>query len=116
MKFFGKVGFWEEDVETSQDVWEPNIVEKKYFGDILQDNRRFQADSSQNDNFTVNNQISILSDLYAQQNWASIRYVEWNGTKWKVTSVEVTYPRLRLSIGGVWNENENQDGIGEDIT
>lgn len=116
MKFFGTVGFWEGDVETSQDVWSPNIVEKRYTGDVLQENRRFQTDSSQNDNFTVNNQISILSDLYALQNWASIRYVEWNNTKWKVTSVEVNYPRIKLSIGGQWNENERQERTWEDIT
>jgi hypothetical protein len=30
-------------------------------------------------------------------------YVEFMGTKWKITNVEVQYPRLILSVGGVYN-------------
>ena len=109
MKFSGEVGFWDEDEETVPGVWKPNIVEKHYSGDVLQNSRKFQSDSSQNDSFVVNNQISILADLYARENWPSIRYVIWKGTKWKVTSVKENYPRLILEIGGVYNGA----GVGE---
>lgn len=108
MKFSGKVGFWSGDVETSPGVYKLKIVEHKYYGDVLKDVRKFQQDSTQNDIFTINNRISILSDLYARENWSSIRYVIWNGQKIKVTSVEVNYPRLILELGGAWNgETEN---------
>lgn len=103
MKFSGKVGFWENDVELSPGKWGPNIVERPYTGDILRWKQQFQKSDTQNDIFNVNNQISILADLYAHENWPSIRYVVWKGVKWKVTDVEVSYPRLILSIGGVWN-------------
>lgn len=103
MKFSGKVGFWEEDVEVSPGIYKPSCIEKLYTGDVCRDNRRFQSSDSQNDTFTVNNQISILGDLYAYTNWPSIKYVNWNGIKWKVNSVEVNYPRLTLEIGGVYN-------------
>lgn len=103
MKFYGNVGFWQGSVETSPDVWKPSIIEKTYTGDVYRDNRRFQQSDNQNDTFTVNNQISILADTYAHENWPSIRYVEWKGTRWKVNSVEVNYPRLTLEIGGVYN-------------
>lgn len=103
MKYYGKVGFWEDDVEVSLDVYKPKIVERTYAGEITRNFRKFQNGEYQNDNLTVNNQVSILSDLYAQQNWHSIRYVEWNGVNWKVNTVEVNYPRLILEIGGVWN-------------
>lgn len=103
MKFYGKVGFWKEDVETSPGVYTPVIVEHTYIGDVKRDTRRFQQRSEQNDSFTISNRISILSDLYAQQNWASIRYVLWNDEYWKVTSVEVDFPRIVLDLGGVWN-------------
>lgn len=106
MKFSGKVGFWEKDVEISTGVWKPSIVEKSYTGDILRDRRRFQASDHQNDTFIISNQISILGDLYAHENWPSIRYVIWNGIKWKVSSVDVSYPRLTFELGGVYNENE----------
>lgn len=104
MKFCGEVAFWEEDKETDPGVWRPaQMVIRKYTGDILRANRRFQSSDQQNDIFTVSNQISILSDLYAQQNWASIRYVVWNGAKLKVSNVELNYPRITLEIGGVYN-------------
>lgn len=104
MKFYGKVGFWEKDVEVKPGVWKPDAIkELPYTGDVLRDNRRFQASDTQNDKFTINNQISILGDTYAHENWPSIRYVIWNGVKWKVNSVTVDYPRLTLEIGGVYN-------------
>lgn len=106
MKFSGKIGFWEQDAEVSPGVWRPRIVERSYTGDVQKDTRRFMQSNTQNQTFTVNNQISILGDLYAQNNWASIRYVVWKGTKWSVTDVQVTYPRLTLTLGGVYNENQ----------
>lgn len=107
MKFFGRVGFWEDEVETCPGVWKPDIIERPYVGDVLRDSRRLRTADSQNGTFTVNNKISILGDLYACQNWPSIRYVVWNGVKWVVSSVEVEYPRLTLELGEVYNENEN---------
>lgn len=107
MKFFGKVGFWIDETEIDQDIWGSNIVERDYYGDVIRDYRHFQSSTNQNDNFTINNQISILSDLYAQQNWSSIRYVIWNDQKWAVTNVEINYPRLILNIGGIYNGEES---------
>lgn len=106
MKFSGMVGFWLKDAETKKDVYRPTIVEKPYTGDVIEDRRRFQPSEHQNDDFTLNNRISILADTYAQRNWSSIKYVVWNGVKWKVTSVTVGYPRLILDIGGVYNGTE----------
>lgn len=106
MKFFGKVGFWEDDVETSPGVYKPKIVEKPYSGDVVKDFRRFQSNDMQNSKFTVNNKITILGDLYAHNNWGSIKYVVWNDIKWAVSSVDVDYPRLTFDLGDVYNENE----------
>ena len=106
MKFYGKIGFWDETVETKPGVFKPQIVEKEYYGDLIRDNRKFQERSDyQNDDFRLNNQISILADLYVQQHLASIKYVIWNNAKWKVSTVEVNYPRINLYLGGVYNEN-----------
>ena len=104
MKFSGKVGFWVDDVEISPSVYKPKIIERSYTGDVLKDTRRFISPETQNKSFTVNNKISILGDLYALENWTSIKYVIWKNVKWNVTSVEVNHPRLVLEIGGVYNE------------
>lgn len=108
MKFSGKVGFLTGENEIYPGVWKPEFTERPYIGDILRNRRQYQNGSNkQNVDLNVSNEISILSDLYAQQNWVSIRYVVWNGVKWQVSSVDINYPRLILELGGVYNENEN---------
>lgn len=102
-KFYGKIGFMETK-ETSPGVWEEEITERYYYGDVMRNMRRWDNSSYENDDLKVNNEISIVSDPYAVQNFHAIRYVEWMGALWKVSSVDVQYPRLTLSIGGVYNE------------
>ena len=102
-KFYGELGF-AQTKETSPDVWTEKIVTRSYTGEILRNNRRLQpTQSSINDNVNVSNQISIIADPYAFQNFFSIRYVTYMGSKWKVTDVEVQMPRLILSLGGLYN-------------
>lgn len=101
-KWFGKIGY-AETIETKPGVWD-GIVEREYYGDLIRDTRRLQSSSDQvNDNVTINNQISIVSDPYAVHNFHKIRYAELFGTKWKVTSVDVEFPRLVLTLGEVYN-------------
>lgn len=105
MKFSGTVGFWIKDVETKPGVYEPKIVEKNYTGDIMSNSRRFQSvDNQLNENLKLVNRLSIISDLYMQKNWPSVKYVLWNGVRWNVSSVDVNlYPRIILELGGVYN-------------
>ena len=51
----------------------------------------------------ISNDISILSVPYAVNNFHSMRYIEFMGAKWKVSDVEVQYPRLLLTLGGLYN-------------
>lgn len=103
MKFHGRIGFWSGDVETSPGVWKAKIIERPYKGEILRNYRRFQNTENQNDNLVLQNQFSILADLYARENFDSIRYILWQGVAWKVTNVRVTYPRLLLDVGEVYS-------------
>ena len=101
-KWFGVVGF-AETVETAPDIWTEQITKRSYYGDLLRNNRRLQASDQLNDNINIANEISIVSDPYANQHFHAIRYVEFAGTKWKVSNVEVLYHRLKLTLGGVYN-------------
>lgn len=106
-KFYGKIGY-AETVEEVVDgkttgVHEEQIVERYYSGDMNRNTRRLQQSGNLNDNISISNELSIISDPYAQQNFHAIRYVEFMGTKWKVTNVEVQYPRLILTLGEVYN-------------
>lgn len=105
MKFSGKVGFWKDDVEVKPGSYKSVITEKHYTGDVLNNVRRFQpGENQQNENLNVSNKISIISDLYMQDNWPSIKYVEWKGVKWKATSIDAgAYPRVVIELGGIYN-------------
>lgn len=101
-KWYGKIGF-ESTVEDTPGVWVEKIEERPYFGDVLRNFRRWQNGEYLNDDLNVSNQISVVADPFAYQNFHSIRYVEFMGARWKVSSVEVQYPRLILEVGGVYN-------------
>ena len=101
-KYFGRIGYAEQ-VETVPGVWEEKIIEHNYYGDVVRNIRRLESSGNLNDNINVSMEISIVADPYAIQNFHAMRYVEFMGSLWKITSVEVNYPRLRLSIGGVYN-------------
>lgn len=101
-KFHGKVGYGRA-AEIVNGVWEEQINEVSYFGDVVRNTRRLQNGSELNSDLTVNNSISIVADAYANDHFFAIRYVEWGGVLWTVTSVTVQSPRLILELGGVWD-------------
>lgn len=101
-KFYGKIGFIDTS-ETSPGVWTSNPVERNYYGDFTRNHKRWENSQNVNDNLTLQNEISIVADPYAMDHFQNIRYVEFMNTVWKVTAVDVQYPRLVLSIGGVYN-------------
>lgn len=105
MRWYGKIGY-ATSVETSPGVWEDKIADKYYRGEIIRNSSRWNNSNSINGDLTVSNQISILSDPYIIGNFQNIRYVEFMGTLWKVTDVTVQYPRLVLTLGGVYNEQQ----------
>lgn len=101
-KFYGMIGFAEQ-VEEAPGVWVDKITIRPYYGDLVRNTRKLQSRDQLNDNIDIANDISIIADPYAVENFHKMRYVEFMGTKWKVTNVEVQYPRLILTVGGVWN-------------
>lgn len=101
-KFYGSIGF-AETVEISPGVYDEQVTERTYYGDVIRNVRALQTADQINDNITVSNTFSIVADPYANDHFHSMRYVIWQGTKWKVSSVEVQYPRLLLTLGGVYH-------------
>ena len=101
-RWCGVIGY-AETLEIEPGVWSEEFTERKYYGDLLRNSRRLQGSQQINDDRIISNQISILADPYAVQHFHAIRYAELFGTKWKVSSVEVQYPRLILELGGIYN-------------
>ena len=104
MKFHGAIGYG-ESTETSPGVFEDIITELTYFGDVIRNARKLQEGDQVNDDISVQNSISIVADAYANDHFFAIRYIFWQGARWKVTEVEVQRPRLILRLGGIYNGN-----------
>ena len=101
-KYYGKIGF-AVLMETAPGVWMENITERYYFGDLLRSSRRLQPTDRVNDDVNISNEISILADAFANDNVNAMRYAIFAGSKWKITDVEILYPRLKLTLGGIYN-------------
>lgn len=106
-KYYGIVGY-AVTVETSPGVWTEQIVERPYKGDVKRIYKRADSEERVNPDLDVSNEISILSDPYADQHFHQIRYVAWAGALWNVKGVTVERPRLRLTIGGVYNGKQTE--------
>lgn len=101
-KFCGMIGFV-NTVEVTPGVYEEKVNERRYYGDLTRNTRRLQSGDRVNDDINIANEISIVADPYANENFHSIRYATFMNSKWKVTDVEVQYPRLILTLGGIYN-------------
>lgn len=101
-KFHGKVGFGEQ-TESKPGVWDVEITEYNYYGDVIRNVRRAQESDKVVNDLVLMNSISIVADAYAREHFFAIVYVEWAGARWTVTHVEVESPRLILRLGSVYN-------------
>jgi hypothetical protein len=101
-RFYGKVGYG-ETVDQGDGVHEDVIIERSYSGDVIRNSRNLDGAEKVNDDLSVSNSISIVADPYANEHFFAIRYVEWAGSRWKVSNVEVQRPRLILRLGGIYN-------------
>lgn len=102
MKFYGEIGF-SKTIETEPGIWKEQTEPYFYFGDVIKNNRYYQSSNKVNDDFNISDVFSILADAYAFENFSFIRYVKYMGAKWKVNNVEIQYPRLILTTGGLYN-------------
>lgn len=101
-KFYGKIGYANTE-ETTPGVWVEHITERSYYGELVRNTRRLESSGNLNDNINIANEISIVADPYAHSHFHEMRYVEFQGAKWKVSNITVQHPRLILTLGGVYN-------------
>lgn len=103
-KWYGAIGY-ANSVQTSPGVWTDEITERQYSGDLTRISSRWSSNAdSTNDDLNLNNQLSIVADPFAYQNFHTMKYAEFMGTKWKIINVDASQrPRLILMLGGVYN-------------
>lgn len=102
-RYHGYVGY-AIDVEAYPGVWEEQISEHEYFGDVLKNRINMQQGSVINAKITISNSISIIADPFAFEHVYAMRYVTYLGKKWSIVNVSIERPRLILTLGGLYNE------------
>jgi hypothetical protein len=107
-RFFDKVGY-ELPGTLVNGVWTADITERDHYGEVLDATRSLEPSEKVNDDFRLQNRISIVADAFAYENFAYIKYAFWMGVRWSVLTVKVERPRLILSLGGVYNGRIPED-------
>ena len=102
-KYCGQIGF-SDTVETVPGVWTNRITERNYYGDLIRNTRRLNLSDKVNEDINISNEFSILADPYANENFFNMKYITYMNAKWRITDVRVEYPRLILTVGGLYNE------------
>jgi hypothetical protein len=106
-KYSGRVGFTKTE-KSKPGVMEPVTTYRSYRGDVERKSYRMESPTTQlNTELNISNVISIMGDEHAFKNFQYISCVEYMGALWHVTNVEVAHPRLKLTIGGVFNGPKN---------
>lgn len=109
MKYYGAIGYTDTR-EVAPDDWDEVIVERNYYGDIYRKNRVLNDSGYVNGEIDYNIELSILADPELRNHIDTMRYATVDNTKYTITSVDPTsYPRLILSIGGVYNDRANRE-------
>lgn len=107
-KWAGVIGF-SQTVNTSFDVWTEKIVEKQYYGDLTKNTRKWESSQGINDNFLISNGVSVIADDFMLTNLKYMRYVTFQGSRWKINSIEISYPRVNLMLGDLYNGPSPED-------
>lgn len=108
MKFYGIIGFSYEK-QTAPGVWDTISEEREAYGDVLSNIRRWDGSNEVNDSINVTNRLSVVASRFFYENLGAMRYAVWNGTKWKVKSAEIARPRIILTLGDVYHEEQGDD-------
>lgn len=103
-RFYGRV-FYETTENVGVGIEAPVLTPKYYYGDINRISRRYESGDVVNQNLTLSHEISIVADAYAFDNYANIKCVEIDGHLWAANYVEVNRPRIKITIGGLYNEH-----------
>lgn len=90
-------------VENTPGVWVSTIEEKKCRADVLRISSRSTSTDSINSGIMLSNQFSIISSSNDMNNISNLLYIEYMGTRWRVSYVEFKYPRMIVNVGGVYN-------------
>lgn len=101
-KYAGLVGYV-TTVESSPGVFSPVSTSKVMKGDMIRQSSSVQSGDKINSDISLNHRVSLVGDAYAFGNYYNIKWIQIDGMKWEVSSVEIQRPRLIVTLGGLYN-------------
>lgn len=102
-KYKGHIGYSVQE-EIRPGVWgQPFVRECMFYGDVIEPYIRHDQSDNVNDDLKIANTISILVDPKSFKHASNMRYLEYMGSRWKITGFQTRYPRIILTLGGVYN-------------
>ena len=104
-KWYGTIAYGLSE-DNNDGIWTPKIAKQDMIGEVLSNRWRRQSSSKVNDDISLSVTISIIADEFVNEHCSNILYVTYLGNKWTVTEIEPKYPRLLLTLGGVYNGDE----------
>lgn len=103
-KFMGTIGYVEgSEFPPDSGVYKQVAVEYPAMGDIDERSVVQQVGDKVNDDLSSGNSISVVLDAYSRAHYSAIKYVNWEGVRWRVAETTVAYPRLVMRLGGVYS-------------
>lgn len=104
-KWHGHIGFSiTAETPPGSGVYRSSITERSYHGEVYRDSRRWAKAEGLNDDLLISNQISLVSDVFALENLPHMRYITMYKQKWCITDIEVNYPRIVITMGGLYHD------------
>jgi hypothetical protein len=107
-RFTGLVGYVTQE-ESVPGVWSQSETPKMMKGDIIRQSitngkgDRVADSGKVNDDVSLGHRVSLIGDAYAFANCFNMKWVQINGIKWSISSIEMQRPRIIVSLGGMWN-------------
>lgn len=102
-KFYGVVGYAQDNVEIAPGVIDSVIIERNYYGDVNRVGIRARMNDNILPSLDITHEFSVMADAFAYEHFSDMRYVHWMGAYWTIKNIEVQRPRLILRVGGVYN-------------
>lgn len=101
-KWSGLIGFVTYEDDGSGNFM-PKNIERPYKGDVIKLTRRLQTTDQKFDKIVMNNRLSVICDVFMNENMYNIKYATFKGAKWTVSDIDTQYPRIIITLGELYN-------------
>ncbi len=98
------IAITEKEDPNNPGVFPSTEVEYKVFGDYFSEKMNATHGAYVSDNISMSNRISIRAPKHLFDEVETIRSLKIKNTLWRISNIELQYPRMIITLGGLYNE------------